>query len=369
MINTIKTCLLLACFTMFSLTSYGAAVDEYCNKVKEEKSDTQYKELHQEAIEVATKLCYNMKRGFTNEKYSVNHLRLNTNEEDLMRNIEQLINQKFPMSMFTSASKFAKSWVMPTNVTPILHKSFPTFSVDSATKQVNGVQVNTYTLIGRNQRSALVYKDNNLAQKNHCITVNGAPCEDILREIEKTLKPYNYYIKDYVNTSVDTAINTSLLQWDMYNKEAPVIGLYSRLATTFYHRNHFYNIDNPWPGPPPVQIRALEISLVLDHLPTAADGNETKPGAALEWLGFNDWDNKTIPWGAGITSVYVDRNGAKSLGHGLMIHLKNEYSFGVTRRGSENTFFFNINLAEWFGENKAKLSDFKKKKKPDWLDW
>jgi hypothetical protein len=366
----IKQFLILVFCTTFSLLTYAVAEDEYCNEVKRLKQNTKHLELQEKSVEVAMALCYNMNMSFEGALFSAKYLRRNTNETAFMQEVSELIQQTFPNNKFPGTTDFAKSWsepiADPTETAKQAH--FPAFRIDTSSRMgADDSNIQTYKIIGRNQRSEFVFKTNNQAQQDYCQDNYKTSCDKVMTDIENAVELYNYYVKNYVAADVKAAIGYSLLNWDKYKEEAPVIGFFSRIVTTWRYKDHFYNNTNPWPGPPPAQIRALEVSLVLDHFPNGEDGNKTKPGAAVEWLGYNDWNNDVVPWGVGLASVYVDRQGAKSMGHGLIFHFKNEYSLGVVRRGDQNTLFFNINFAEWFGENKTKLADYKRDKIPSWL--
>ena len=71
----------------------------------------------------------------------------------------------------------------------------------------------------------------------------------------------------------------------------------------------------------------------------------------MEWVGINAWDWK-LPIGVSLASVYTDRVSAKSVGHGLMFHINNDFSVGWANRGGEHSFYINFEFKDWFGEKR-----------------
>ncbi len=334
-----------------------------CDKIDSIKKTTVYTDLQGKITSMAKEMCQNLKNTESVFYFSPsNTFMMGKHEYQVMSEVSKKIMELFPENVFNGASLFASSWKEVPSGSEVMQQDYGKFKLitNPGRRLPDGTSTTSYEVEGRLGLTRLIYDDANPEQSNYCINAHGRTCDVVMRDLENAVSLYNYFAVEYVSERVQKSIGTSLKEWEAYRKTAPVIGFFSRIITTKYHSEHFYDFkNNPYPGPPPSQIRAIELSFVVEHLPSAEDSDETEIGVALEWLGFNDWDNEVIPWGMGITSVYVDRKDSKSLGHGLMLHLDNSYSIGVVRRGDDNTVFFNIDFAKWFGENKQKLGDFK----------
>ena len=64
------------------------------------------------------------------------------------------------------------------------------------------------------------------------------------------------------------------------------------------------------------------------------------------------------PLGASLVATYVPATPGDDFGYGLMVHVKNEFSFGATRRdtgaGTETTWLFSVDLTKLFLDKSAK---------------
>ena len=93
----------------------------------------------------------------------------------------------------------------------------------------------------------------------------------------------------------------------------------------------------------------------IDH---ASDGEQMKEALAVEWLGVNYWNWK-IPFGISAVSTYADRASVKDISHGLMFHVNNKYSFGLTRNGDDNGIFFTLDLLKLFEDKQSNFTKYR----------
>jgi hypothetical protein len=355
------TITLLLLTLLFSHVSHGTAVNEYCENILQKDAPDKHKELFHLAVNFASTTCVNITTGFENANYSSKYVLENTDHLALMEQLSSILLVTFPQSEFPNATAFANAWLTTPTSAPLNAIEFKDIEIVRGNTSIDpntGISSQTITVYGL-LKTSFAFKTVNTSQQNHCISLGAKNCSEAIENIATAFNIYRHYIVEYKKNLIAKTLRESIANWDVYKKEAPVLGFVSLLATSRVHKSYFYNPKNPWPGPPPYQVHALELSVVLEHLPDAENGNRTEPGLALEWLGFNDWDNDVIPWGLGLTSVYADREDVKSVGHGITLHLDNKYSFGVIRRGDDNAVFFNISLSEYFVDKKHKLSSYK----------
>lgn len=347
---------------LFSFNSHSEGINEHCTNLQKRDKPTKYLELYEAALNYGTQTCINLISGFEGAKYSSAYILKDVDDHELMVLLSNELKKAFPEDKFPNSTAFATSWLTTPTSAPANVSEFRRITLIPKIKinNITGEKETTTKTLGRNINASteLVFSSNDQQQQNHCATINGGTCTSVLKEIAASFNIYNHYITQYKANLIDKTLRKAISDWNAYSKNAPSLGLFSIWATTAANKAHFYEKEI-WPGPPPFQVRALELSLVYDHMPTAADGNQSNAGVAVEWLGFNDWNNETLPWGFGIASVYVDRAEQKKLGLGLIFHIKNEYSFGIVKRGDEKSFFINFNLSDWLGEQNKKLGQYK----------
>ena len=84
----------------------------------------------------------------------------------------------------------------------------------------------------------------------------------------------------------------------------------------------------------------------------------------IDVIGYNrlrwkeDGPYSKWPLGASLVATYVPATPGDDFGYGLMIHVKNDFSFGATQRdtgaGTETTWLFSVDLTKLFLEKSAK---------------
>jgi len=145
-------------------------------------------------------------------------------------------------------------------------------------------------------------------------------------------------------------------QWTSFIDDARYQTPLDVWVTTKWYEEYFKR--DQLSGPPPTQLFLLHPTLVYEHLPDAEKGSKDDLSLAVEWGGINWW-RKGI--GFSVASVYKDRKSEPAVGHGLMIHVKNKYSFGyIERNDGDNSFFINVDLMELFGNKQEKYDKYKK---------
>lgn len=134
------------------------------------------------------------------------------------------------------------------------------------------------------------------------------------------------------------------------------------LTSVLYEYTYGKN-EHDFKSPPNVQWFAMRPNVLYENVSGAVDGDQMRGTVALEVVGFNYWKDKCFGYacGASVTVNYAYRGGVEDKGYGLMFHLDNTYSVGVSKFGSESGVFFTIDLLELFKDKKASFDDYKDK--------
>ena len=95
--------------------------------------------------------------------------------------------------------------------------------------------------------------------------------------------------------------------------------------------------------PPAYQWILAHPSVALEYVSDAPDGQEFKPAVLVEVFGYNRWKYEADgsmgnALGVSAVALFADRGEVKDLGYGLMMHVNNTYSIGVTRHDSDTGF-------------------------------
>ena len=115
-------------------------------------------------------------------------------------------------------------------------------------------------------------------------------------------------------------------------------------------------------GPMPRQWTALHPNIVIENVRGAASGNQLENALAIEWFGVNWWDKDTspvgFPFGISLTSLYSDRANSDNVGHGIMFHINNKFSFGWASHGGDDGYYITLDLLKLVGDNKKKWKKY-----------
>lgn len=209
------------------------------------------------------------------------------------------------------------------------------------------------------ERSRLGIQNPTQDMEQACSGYGYENCKSFFADIDRVTTIQNSYIKK--RYSDETLLNVRQIRddWTKFSDESRFQTPLDILFTSWIYHDELSDGKKLVP-PPSAQYFLLRPSVVVDHFSDTSRGDRDELGLAVEWLGFNRWDDK-IPWGISITSVYADRQDGKSIGHGLMFHVNNTLSFGFANRGSgENSIYVSIELMDWFGDKKDKYKSYMK---------
>ncbi|WP_133297443.1 hypothetical protein [Motiliproteus coralliicola] len=196
-------------------------------------------------------------------------------------------------------------------------------------------------------------------QSAACKRMGFSNCIEALHDLRKAIDPYRYFVVAAHTKSVINSLSILNKKWDEFSDNSRHQTFVDKWLTTEIYHDQFNGRD--WATPPKYQYFLLHPGIVVDHFSAASSGEQTELGLSVEWVGINKWDGK-IPLGISITSIYSDRSSGKQVGHGVMLHVDNDYSFGIVDRGDGDTsVFVNLNFFKWFGEKQDKYGAFKEK--------
>ena len=186
-----------------------------------------------------------------------------------------------------------------------------------------------------------------------------------------------------VHQRADRSLGVNLLayqraevMWDLYTNEARVQYPWEMVVNgALYQRDineleaeQGYELALVDRLPPDRQIILLHPGVGLEYVDDATDGGHPEPAVVMEWLGFNTWRYRgsgsdvtmARPLGVSLVTTLSDRDGGKSVGHGLAFHWNHTMTTGVTwRSGGEVGLFISIGLADRFSSEQGRLSRIK----------
>ncbi|WP_411992101.1 hypothetical protein [Agarivorans sp. DSG3-1] len=151
------------------------------------------------------------------------------------------------------------------------------------------------------------------------------------------------------------AISGSKL-WDKYYYKSRYMYPWEKAFSLVMSENELN--DGKFKLPPKYQYFLLRPWAALEYVENADDGSQFKGTITFEWVGINKWNGcfgSDIACGVSLVSTYSDRAGADDFGHGVMLHVANKYSFGVTSRDSKAGFFVTVDLLKAFNDKEDEV--------------
>jgi len=149
-------------------------------------------------------------------------------------------------------------------------------------------------------------------------------------------------------------------EWDYYFDDAR-----SQFWWEFMANNAIYDPAGDSLARPPVgQLILFHPSAAMEYVGSnvTAESSYNLVGI-IDVIGYNrlrwkeDGPYSKWPLGASLVATYVPATPGDDFGYGLMFHVKNEFSFGATRRdtgaGNETTWLFSVDLTRLFLEKSA----------------
>ena len=194
-----------------------------------------------------------------------------------------------------------------------------------------------------------------------CGLQQNESCLDVTRDLAVAINVYNDSYASFALQSTRTQLGRLSAAWDDYLNNSRSQTILDLATTTFFERSHFKK--DYLVGPPKRQWALLHPSLVIEHANEAMEGKKDEFGVAIEWIGVNWWSDSSpffgIPFGISLASIYSDRPGIESIGHGAMLHFDNRYSVGWASRSGDSSFYLTLDLLKFVEDKKKQFDRYK----------
>ncbi|RUP81361.1 hypothetical protein C7Y69_09455 [Alteromonas sp. KS69] len=216
----------------------------------------------------------------------------------------------------------------------------------------------TLSVDNRADGTTYAYQDDNNIVKfklEQCKNEFGSICRTVVDEYKQALEIPWYSIKKNTSAKAVAELNLKSLAWQNYFEKRRSQTSLELLINTWSYQDE---LKKRVPiNPPKFQWIVLHPSIVLQQSPDEIDGSQIKEALAIEWAGINYWD-LDIPFGASIVSTYADRAIGKDFTTGLMFHISNDYSIGITHIGGENNVFISVDVMKLFEDKNSNFKSF-----------
>lgn len=181
-------------------------------------------------------------------------------------------------------------------------------------------------------------------------------CYDLLAQLQVALNTTYDAINAVETTKVFNTIGLYSKQWDNYFDKARSQTFIELSLNTWLYSDELKK--NEFVVPPSYQLIVLHPSIVLEYVANAVDGDQEKEAFAMEWIGVNWWNAK-VPLGFSLVTTHSDRASVDNFGYGVMLHINNNYSIGVTDHDGDTGVLVTIDLLKLFETKQKNLKSFK----------
>ncbi|MFT6834433.1 MAG: hypothetical protein ACJA0H_000461 [Francisellaceae bacterium] len=313
---------------------------------------TKHKELQNLALEVGPKLCSNLLL-ITDEEVESFESTLFQYAEMAKRAVQDV----YPEDIFPGVRKITETWEIQLKKYKHNFDYINPISIDPETKGMDQGKdrFKMRFKLQRDFEANLLFTIHD-EHNNRCRQTSfGLDCYNAAENLKSAMKPAFSLVNNAILNNNDKRLSGLKSDWEEFIKVARYQSPLDVWFTTTLQKNKFSGIDLV--GPPNWQAFLLRPSIVYENIHELEKGNRDDVSIAIEWIGFNWWKEGI---GFSLTSIYHDRPETDALGYGITLHIKNKYSFGYVHRSDNNgSIFFNIDLLEFFGENKAVYKKYK----------
>ena len=192
-------------------------------------------------------------------------------------------------------------------------------------------------------------------KKDDCIILYNSQCKAVIQEYKVALElPYNE-IKQNISLQKVTTLDLISSNWQRFFEERRSMYSWELAVNTAWYKKELTSNQNI--EPPSMQWIVFHPTIVMQNSPEEMDGDQFKQALAIELLGINFWD-LSVPLGASVVATYADRADGDDMTYGLMFHVSNDLSIGVTHIGGENNIFINIDLLKLFEDKRSNFKDY-----------
>ncbi|WP_370243727.1 hypothetical protein [Alteromonas abrolhosensis] len=315
------------------------------------------KELYTEVVTFAKSTCQALNQDRLRAYTEIDFL-TGGNHNGAVEEVIGFYEDAFPENVFPSVIDAKNSWQEDTKLERAMARFKGQSYYQSDIYELTPVftSFKDYSFSGP-RRERIDLTGNKDLMEQSCKQQGYESCLIFFKDIERVAAIQNSYLKKAYSDVALQNVREISAQWTKFSDNSRFQTPLDVLLTSYIYRKELSDGTKLAP-PPPLQYFLLRPSVVIEHLNQAVDGSKDEVGLAVEWFGVNSWDSK-IPWGISLASVYADRADSKSIGHGLMFHINNSFSFGFANRGGgDNSIYINIEFMDWFVDKKNKYKDY-----------
>lgn len=204
--------------------------------------------------------------------------------------------------------------------------------------------------------------DAQCAKLLQCTSVNNNACVIYLETWTTAINSSSQQLKSEMALAFSKAAIALEKRWAKYHSDARYQYFWEQASTAYFLRNELSS--DSYTEPPSVQFFWLHPWAAMEYVPDADDGSHFKAALTLEWAGINWWEECFWGTACGISAIstYSDRAGTQDFGHGIMVHIENQYSLGATwRSGGDMGFFISVDLLKAFEDTKSSVEGWQEK--------
>lgn len=227
---------------------------------------------------------------------------------------------------------------------------------------IPNIKGNIYTVaFTGNQKNVVRFDDaeNDSCSKHETLKVQ---CYNVLKDLEKSINVYRKVTNAYHALAAQKKLASIEKEWLVYWDAARSMTFLDLSLTSLIEGGDVIKSGHI-AGPPEKQWFALHPNIVYEIVKGAPAGQRSKEALSIEWIGVNWWKNSpiNIPFGISLSSLYADRVGVKTMGHGATFYFNNKYALGIVRRGGINGIFVSVDLLKAFESKEQNVIKFRKK--------
>lgn len=182
-------------------------------------------------------------------------------------------------------------------------------------------------------------------------------CYEVLEDFRVAINAANADDNRIALARVSERVGLYSKQWNKYFMDARSQTPWELGFNTWLYKDEL--TQDKFVLPPSHQLALLHPSIVYEYISDAVDGEQGKEALAIEWIGMNWWNLK-VPLGISLVTTYSDRALVNDVGNGVMIHINNEYSIGVTDHDGDTSVFVTIDLLKLIQGKEKRVNEYKK---------
>lgn len=183
-------------------------------------------------------------------------------------------------------------------------------------------------------------------------------CYEVLEDFRVAVNAANADVNRITLARVSEKVGLYSKQWDKYFVDSRSQAPWELGLNTWLYKDEL--TQNKFVLPPSYQLALLHPSVVFEYVADAVDGDQGREALAMEWIGINWWNLK-VPLGISLVTSYSDRSSVNDVGYGVMIHINNDYSIGVTDHDGDTGIFATIDLLKLIQGKEKRVNAYKNK--------